>query len=141
MRRLAFFTIILLSCSSIPKIKMDYSVLNCRIIEIKEYQYAFRLMALKENDTILIISLKENYYTKYGYKKPVLNDLEEIRINENYDFYLTQKMPNVSTMEQLGAFIIIEKDTLWESQSYKEIPLSFISRYTIGNFFIKNAPK
>lgn len=120
---------------------MDYSVLNCRIIEIKEYQYAFRFKALKENDTILIISLKENYYTEYGYKKPILNDLEEIKINEKYDFYLTQKKPTVSTMEQLGAFIIIENDTLWKSKTYKEVPLSFISHNTIGKFYSKEAPK
>ncbi len=141
MKRLVFFTLILVGCSSTSKIKTKYSVLNCRIIAIKEYQYAFRFMALKEKDTILIISLKNNYYDKYGYKKPVLNHLEKIRVNEKYDFYLTQKKQTVSTMEQLGVSIIIENDILWKAQTYKEVPLSFTSHNTIGQYYSKEVPK
>ena len=43
-------------------------------------------------------------------------------------------------MEQLGAYIVIENDTLWKSQTYKEIPPSFISHNTIGQFYSKEAP-
>jgi hypothetical protein len=85
MKKLVLFTLIMVGCSPIKK--TDYSTLNCCIIEIKEYQYAFRFKALNETDTILIISLKENYYDKYGYKKPILNHLQEIAVNEEYDFF------------------------------------------------------
>ena len=119
---------------------MNYNVLNCHILEIEEYQYAFRFKALnKENDTILIISLKESYYDKYGYKKLILNNLQEIKLTEKYDFHLTQKKPTVSTMEQLGAFIIIEKDTLWKSFTYKDIPPSFMSHNTVGKYYSNKA--
>lgn len=143
MKRLVLYTLILVGCSSITKTKMEYSVFSCHIIDIIEYQYAFRFTALKGKDTISIISLKENYYNKYSYKKNILNHLEEIKINERYDFYLTQKKPIVSTMEQLGAVIIIENDTIWKSRTYKEFPLTYISHNTIGKFYSKeidNAP-
>ena len=71
MKKLVFLTFILASCSSITKKNTDYSILKCNIIEIDEYQYAFRFMALKGKDTILIVSPKENYYDKYGYKNQI----------------------------------------------------------------------
>ncbi len=135
MKKLIFFTFILASCSSITKKNTDYSILKCNIIEIDEYQYAFRFMALKEKDTILIVSPKENYYDKYGYKKPNLKHLKEIKVNKKYVFHLVEKKSTVSTMEQMGAFIVIENDTLWKSKNYKEVPISFISYNTIGKLY------
>jgi hypothetical protein len=137
MKKLTFFTFVLVSCLSINNPKKGLSIENCYILGIKEYQYAFRLIALKENDTILIVSLKDEYYTKHGYQKSRLNNLEEIKVNKKYDFYLVKRKPVVSTMEQMGAFIIVENDTLWKSKTYKEIPASFTSYNTIGNL-IKN---
>lgn len=126
-------------CASIIKTKMDFNVLNCHIIEIKEYGNTFRLKALnKEKDTVLIISLKEVYYEN-SYKKPVLENLQEIQLDKEYNFYVTQKKPLVSTMEQLGAFIVVENDTLWSSRTYKDIPLSFISHNTIGKYYSPKA--
>jgi len=140
---LIFLTPLLLSfgCSTVKEVKIDCSILNCRIIEIKEYQHSFRFMALNGNDTILIGSAKENYYDKYGVEKPVLNDLQEIKENEEYVFYLTKKRVSVGQMEQLGSFIIIAKDTLWRAPNYKEVPLSFISHSSIGKFHSKHIPK
>ena len=91
MKKLVFLTFILASCSSITKKNTDYSILKCNIIEIDEYQYAFRFMALKGKDTILIVSPKENYYDKYGYKKPNLKHLKEIKVNKKYVFHLVEK--------------------------------------------------
>lgn len=128
-------------CSSAIRTKIDFNVLNCRIIGIKEYQNTFRFKALnKEKDTILIISLKESYYNKNNYKKPVLENLQEIQLDKEYSFYVTQKKPLVSTMEQLGAFMVIENDTLWSSSTYKDVPLSFISHNTIGKYYSPKAP-
>ena len=125
-----------MSCSSTNKIKMERTISNYHVVEMKEYHYAFMFKVLdKENDTILIISLKENYYDKYGYKKPTFNHFQEIKMNETYDFYLTRRNPNVSTMEQLGAFIIVENDTLWRSPTYRDIPPTFMSHNTIGKLY------
>ena len=127
-------TIILFSCSSTNKPQINYKYLNCIIVEIKEYQNTFRFKALNNNDTILIVSLKDNYYNK----KIHIDSLEEIRLDKNYNFYLTQIKPIVLNMEELGAFVKIEGDTLWKSSTYKNIPLTYLSHNTIGKFYSKN---
>lgn len=112
---------------------------SCNIVEIKEFDYSFRFKAIKKSgDTILIISLKDKFYTKYKIITPIGNELQKIERNKEYNFKSVQIKPRVSTMEQLGAFIIIEKDTLWKAQSYKDIPPSYKSVNTIGSFIIKD---
>ena len=56
-------------------------------------------------------------------------------MNKKYVFHLVEKKSTVSTMEQMGAFIVIENDTIWKSKNYKEVPISFISHNTIGKFY------
>lgn len=120
------------------KENIHYSTLNCRVIHIQEYQQAFGFKVLdNKKDTLLVISFKNSYYDKNNYKKPKLKLLKEIKIDQSYDFILSTKKPTVSTMEQLGAFIIIENDTICRGKSYKTLLSTFISHNTIGEFYGK----
>ena len=109
---------------------------NISIIEIKEFDYSYRLKGInKLRDTILIISFKDKFYNKYRINKPT-GSKEKIQCKKEYYFKLVQIKLQASTMEQLGAFIIIEKDTLWKANSYKNIPPSYKSLNTNGSFII-----
>ena len=109
---------------------------NISIIEIKEFDYSYRLKGInKLRDTILIISFKDKFYNKYRINKPTGSE-EKIQCKKEYYFKLVQIKLQASTMEQLGAFIIIEKDTLWKANSYKNIPPSYKSLNTNGSFII-----
>lgn len=136
MKKLSYLIILVfIGCSSAKIMTIDYTVLNCHVIDIKEYQYCFIFRAFSKGcDTILIISLKEDYHNKYLYKKPVLNCSQEIKLNQKYDFYLVQKRVHVDVMEQLGAFMIIGNDTLWKSSTFKDIPLFMSSFNTLGKY-------
>lgn len=127
--------IIFMGCVS-TKNKISYNTFHYKVVGIQEYQYAFAFKVLNDRkDTLLVISLKDNYYDKYNHKKPKLKLVGKITIDKSYDFILSEKKPTVSTMEQLGAFIIIENDTVCKAKSYKELPLIFISHNTIGKFY------
>lgn len=124
-------------CSSLRN-KGDNIFLQCLVIDIQEYEYAFKFKALNpKNDTILILSLKENYYNKNNYKKSKLGTSEEIKPNQKYIFSVVPKKPTVSNMQQLGAFLIIEKDTIYKASNYKEIPLTFVATNSIGKYYSK----
>jgi hypothetical protein len=125
-----------IACSSVEKKQNNKSFITCSIIDIQEYEYAFKFKALNQKkDTVFVLSLKENYYNKNNYTKPKMESAEEIKINNEYVFNVISKKPSVSSMEQLGAFIIIEKDTLYKSSNYKQIPPTFISLNTIGKYY------
>ncbi|MCF6298149.1 MAG: hypothetical protein L3J08_09250, partial [Flavobacteriaceae bacterium] len=105
-----------------------------KVTNIEEYEYAYRLKVLKDQskDTIIIVSFKEKFYSKHNLKKPDSSGHKKIEINNNYNFKLLLIKPQVSNMEQLGAFIIVEKDTLWKERSYKTMPKSYTAQNTIG---------
>lgn len=125
-----------IACSSVEKKQNGASFITCSIIDIQEYEYVFTFKALNQKkDTVFVLSLKENYYNKNNYTKPKMEFLEQIKLNNKYLFNVIPKKPSVSSMEQLGAFIIIEKDTLYKSSNYKQIPPTFISLNTIGKYY------
>lgn len=126
---IVYLALIFVSCSTTKHVKKNCQSLNCYVIDIEEYQHFILLKTLRERDTIRIISFKKSYN-----KKIIFNKLEEIKLDKYYNFCLTQKKANVSTMEQLGAFIVVENDTIWTASTYKDIPLFFISHNTIGKF-------
>lgn len=122
-------------CASTNKSKENgVEVIECNIFEITEFDYAYRLTATDSmGNTILVVSLKDNFYDKYEIKKPDIDKgAKTITVNENYVFKSTRIKPRVSTMEQLGAFIVIETDTLWKASTYKDIPLSYRVYNTVG---------
>lgn len=111
----------------------DCKLITCKIIKSREYKTFYSFKAIKEKDTIYIISYKDYY----GGHKTQNNNIREIKINEEYNFYLTPEIIRTSKMEQLGAFIIIDEDTLWKASNYKEIPKFYIANNTIGHYIFE----
>ena len=129
------------SCST-EKLVQKNTTCDCLILNLKEYDYVFKIEALNQRkDTIVALSYKDNYYTKNNYRQPDLEVLEEIKAFHHYRFKMVPKKPTVSTMEQLGAFIIVEKDTLLQARSYREIPSTFVLINSRGKFFGENKKK
>lgn len=123
-----------LGCGSTSSLKKETINSNLKVVDIEEYQYAYRFRVLedKSKDTILIVSFKDNFYNKNNLKKPKGEDSKQIVTDNNYNFKLLLIKSQVSTMQQLGAFIIVEKDTLWKERSYKTMPKSYTAQNTIG---------
>lgn len=98
-----------------------------RVIEIKEFSHSYRLVGIDSLDNkVLLISSKKNHQKIAG------KIVDTISINKSYYFQLTRIKPTVSTMEELGAFIVIESDTLWRASSYKEIPPTYSIHNSVG---------
>lgn len=139
MKKLLLFSllwIILANCNTAQK-NTGFSVFYCQVIDIKEYEHVVIFAGRTNgNDTLIIESLKIDY-TKKGFQKKLLYGFEKIELNNQYAFYLRPQKVRVSTMEQLGAFIIVESDTLYESSTYKTLPLFFRSYNTIGRYHSK----
>lgn len=120
-------------CNSSKNLQNENTV-NLKVVGIKEYEYAYGLKTIgNDKDTLLVISFKDEFYNKYSLKKPdIQGSVQEIKINNLYDFKLSLIKPQVSNMEQLGAFIIIENDTLCKGRNYKEIPKTYSAQNTIN---------
>ncbi len=117
------------SCSILSKSqkKLATNSLKCSIVDIKEYESSYCLTALDSfGNKVIIVSLKKNPH------KITLESLDTISLHKNYDFNVTRIKPRVSTMEQLGSFIIIERDTLWKASTSDNIPPAYIAHNTIG---------
>jgi hypothetical protein len=121
-------------CNSTYYLKKEFASKYIKVIDIEEYKYAYLLKGIEyqSKDTIIIVSFKEKFYSKHNLKKPDDSGYKKVNINNYYSFKLLQIKPQVSNMEQLGAFIIVEKDTLWKGQSYKTMPKSHTAQNTIG---------
>lgn len=134
MKQLVFLTIyLLIGCQSINNNLNDkYEFKSVLITNITEYSYCFGIKAVENNKEILIISLKEKYYKKNGYDVPSLLKSNPISVNKKYSFNLLPIKPQVAKMEKLGAYIIVEKDTLYKADSYKKIPSTYSSTNSIG---------
>lgn len=111
------------------------SEMELKVIKINEFEYVYQLktVQIKSNDTLFVLSSKNNFYDKYNLKTPKSNILEQIiTINNTYRFKVLRIKPQVSTMAQLGAYIIVEGDTLWKGSNYKEAPKYYSSQNTVG---------
>jgi len=127
---------ILLGCSSSKDLVEQSKNIRLNVIDIKEYEYVYRIKATesKSQDTVLVMSLKSSFYTKNNLKNPnKLSVIEsEILKGQQYNFKVLPVKPQVSKMEQLGAFVIVEKDTLWKEKSYKDMPKLYTAQNTLG---------
>ena len=138
MKKLIYFILlatILSECNSSKYINNNTSKLSLIVQDISEYDYAYKITSINsENaDTIVIISYKDKFFDKYDLEKPKQSEIKSvIRKNKKYKFDLIKIKPQVSTMEQFGAFIIIEKDTVLKSINAKSMPKIFVSQNTIG---------
>lgn len=115
--------------------QMAISKLELKVISISEFEYVYQLKTIQKerNDTLFILSSKNNLYDKYNLIKPKSNKVEQkIKINNTYNFQILPIKPQVSTMEQLGVYIIVENDTLSKGGNYKGIPKYYSSQNTVG---------
>ena len=105
-----------------------------KVINIEEFDKLYRIDAMNTNtnEKIFIISHKQSYWDENSLKKPILNSTTSLNEGNIYNFKLRPIKPIVGKFQGLGAYIIVENDTLKSAESYKKLPLSFISENTIG---------
>lgn len=110
-------------CSTRQISKANSSNSLNEILSIEEHTYAYYIKAMNQNtqQQINIISYKDIYFDKYQEKRPFLpsetTGVKNIIKGSNNLFKLTEMRFNVNSMEQLGAYIIIENDTIWQGKS------------------------
>ncbi len=110
--------------------KLTTDNLKCNIVDIKEFDRSYRFTAIDDfGNKIIIISLKSSQQ-----EIPIHKAVDTVSLNKSFDFKVTKIKPRVSTMEQLGAYIVIENDTLWEASAYRDIPPAYTAHNTIGLF-------
>lgn len=129
-----FFLLTFLGCKTIPQGKVNEYFL--KVVKITDYEFCFSFTALNEvtRDSVHILSFKDNYYAKYDLPKPLILPDTSILIqaNKSYDFKLIRTNVRVLTMEQLGAFIIIENDTIFQASNLEALPLVYTAQNTRG---------
>ena len=114
--------LLIFSCSSINN--FEKKVL--KVIAIEEFKSYYRFKALDKNlkDTVNLISLKYQQLRK-DRKVSKFKATSQIVSQKNYTFKTQKIRIRTSTMEQLGKWIIIEKDTLWKGNSKEVEPKYF----------------
>ena len=101
--------------------------MTVKVIEIRDsekYSY-FKVTDIKNpiKDTIHIVSFKNSL-------EKITND--KIHLKNIYTFRMIRIKPRVSTMEQLGAFIIVDNDTLQKASEISKISIFYKSLNTNG---------
>ena len=101
--------------------------MTVKVIEIRDsekYSY-FKVTDTKNSikDTIHIVSFKNSI-------EKITND--KIHLKNIYTFRMKRIKPRVSTMEQLGAFIIVDNDTLQKASAISKISIFYKSLNTNG---------
>ena len=121
------FIFVFIGCATSNNVKSKRQTL--KVINIEEYNSVY-CMEVKNNinETILVLSFKKTL-PKNSYLSSVV---DKIKVGENYNLELVSFRPQVSTMQELGAFIIVKSDTLRKAASYKEIPKTFVAQNTYG---------
>jgi len=120
---------ILFSCSSTNK----FETKSFTVIKVEEFDQFYRFKSVDENlnDTVNLISLKNQQLRKAG-EVSSFNATSKIIAENQYNFKLQKIKTRVSTMEQLGQWVIIGKDTLWKGNSKQIAPKYFYSLNTLG---------
>ena len=124
-----FLLLLMFSCTS-PNLSnsIETKVERLKVVEIKSYNTVYELKTVKENtvDTMLVISYKKGFHNGKGKTK------SKIIEGEYYKFELSTVRPRVSTMEQLGAYMIFAEDTLYSASDYKKLPKMYKSYNSSG---------
>lgn len=129
-----------LSCSVNYLAKKEVEKINYNILEIDDFEYTYRFKGLniETHDTVFVLSFKQKIYDKYKFTKPKdLNGTVDIKSKKNYIFKLIKMKTKVSTMQQLGQFIIIENDTLWKGSSGIKPPKYYTAQNAVGLIYFK----
>lgn len=130
-----FLVLILLGCSTTKNTNIDYQLQNLKVIDIKEYEYGYLIETIHEQnrDTAFVISRKEKLYDKYNLKTPTnKGKVELLELEKAYHFKVSKVKTRVSTMQQLGQFIILENDTLWSGSDKSIVPKHYVALNTVG---------
>ncbi len=111
-------------------IKKTGNFTDIKIVGINKTKNYYILKGLKEgnSDTLFIVSYKEEGDLEKESMKTI------IEIGSIYNFTLGNVRTRVSSMQQLGQFIIVGKDTLWKGGPEENPPLYYQAQNTIGNF-------
>jgi hypothetical protein len=123
---------VFIGCATSTKVKSKSQTL--KITNIEEFDKLFGIDAIntKTNEKIFIVSRKQSYWEENNLKKPILNSSTTLIEGNSYSFKLRPIRPIVGKVQGLGAYIIVENDTLKSAESYEKLPLSFISENSIG---------
>lgn len=127
---LVFLLISISGCGTINKSqnKITADNLKCNIVDIEEFERSYRFTGIDDlGNKVIIVSLKNHQHTI-----PMHEVVDTVSLNKSYNFKVTLIKPRVSTMEQLGAYIIIENDTLCKASTYNDLPPAYTSHNTIG---------
>ena len=117
------------SCSSTS----TFETKSFKVVSIEEFESCYRIKSLDQNlkDTVNLISLKYQMLRK-DREVPKFNATSQIVTQNNYNFKLQKVRTRVSSMEQLGKWIIFGKDTLWKGNSKEVEPKYFYALNTLG---------
>ncbi len=142
MKNILYITISLffLNCSVNKTTTSEIEKINYSILEIDDFEYTYRFKGLntQTHDTVYVLSFKQKMYDKYKHQKPKnLNGILDIKSKNDYIFSLIKMKTKVSTMQQLGQFIIIEKDTLWKGVSGIVPPKYYVAQNTVDLTYFK----
>lgn len=139
MKSFKFFNIglicLICGCGVQTKMKQSGNNIQSKVLSVKEYSYVYEIkgLDLNSNDTIFILSYKENYFDKHHSSTPInLEKANKIELNKDYTFKSVRIKPQVSHMQQLGAYIIVENDTLYKSRDSFTIPPYYASFNSLG---------
>ena len=110
-----------------------------KVVDIKEYQGVYRLIVFdnKSKDTMIIVSLKDEFYDIHNFNKPEGKDTKQIIVGNNYKFKLLPIRTRVGVFAVSG-YIIVEKDTIWKEKFYENTPKSYVAQNTIGLSIYEN---
>jgi|GEM_PF-2736027 hypothetical protein len=124
-----------LNCTTKVSQRNNFERANCTIVNVDEFEYVYRFQAIRqiEKDTVYVLSWKEKMFEKYKIK-PLISSNKSLDIlpNLKYTFVIDRMRARVSTMQQLGQYFIVEKDTLWAGKSEVPAPKYYIAKNTVG---------
>ncbi|MES2484987.1 MAG: hypothetical protein V4581_03450 [Bacteroidota bacterium] len=120
---------VITGCSTTKK---KPEMLNVTVGNIDEYDMFFRFTGMADNDTLYIISWKEEAYGQFKDKAAIdVKDLDIVK-DSTYIFKAQKSRFRISTMEQLGQYVVFDRDTLWSGSSTAKAPKYYIAQNSIG---------
>ncbi len=106
----------------------NFQYITCKITRINENKNFFTFVGLNKitKDSIFIFSKKKTDTDKN------FDNSKQIYLDSQYVFKLNKIKIRVGHMEQLGAFMKIDNDTIWKGINAKQAPIYYYSLNTIG---------
>lgn len=132
-----YFLIILVggSCNAIKQSSNKKNDnMNLEVLSICEYKnvFSFKCLSASNRDTLFVVSFKKNINNGCNANEADVGPLTIVETGRQYVFKLQILRTRVSTMEQLGRFIIIGSDTLWQGPSNISPPHYYVAQNVVG---------